>query len=176
MIAYGGVPSVYPVKYSLGALRASVVDFLAYLNYQKDLRMQSDDDLCLCFHVTKRKVANYLRLEKPKRVGQLADCYGAGTGCGWCRPYLQKMFNAAQLGNLAEAELPGAEDYAQNRANTFVQVVEHHLREQLRSTRRDLLQYNYEPASHCFRLLWALLHVISGYGGIVSSERALVER
>ena len=60
--------------------------------------MELDDELCLCFHVTKRKVINYLRVEKPKRVAQLADCYGAGTGCGWCRPFLQKLFDQAVAG------------------------------------------------------------------------------
>ncbi len=79
--------------------------------------MEPDDELCLCFHVTRRKVENYLRLERPRRVGQLADCYGAGTGCGWCRPFLERLFEAAQTGaaSEAEADLPAAGDYAQGR-------------------------------------------------------------
>jgi NAD(P)H-nitrite reductase large subunit len=60
------------------------------------LDMQPNEELCLCFHVTRRKVANFLALEKPRRASQLANCYGAGTGCGWCRPYLQRMFDATQ--------------------------------------------------------------------------------
>jgi len=79
--------------------------------------MQPDDELCLCFHVTQRKVANYLRIEKPRRVAQLSECYGAGTGCGWCRPFLERMFAAAQAGNAGTAELPGAAEYAHNRGN-----------------------------------------------------------
>lgn len=78
--------------------------------------MKPDEELCLCFHVTRRKVANYLRNEKPCRAAQLADCYGAGTGCGWCRPFLEKMFAAYQAGQVA-AELPDAQDYAQSRSN-----------------------------------------------------------
>ncbi|HEY5314577.1 MAG TPA: (2Fe-2S)-binding protein [Pirellulales bacterium] len=54
--------------------------------------MELDDEVCLCFHVTKRKLLNYIRVEKPRRAGQLADCFGAGTGCGWCRTYLRRMF------------------------------------------------------------------------------------
>jgi bacterioferritin-associated ferredoxin len=54
--------------------------------------MELDDEVCLCFHVTKRKLLNYIRVEKPRRAGQLADCFGAGTGCGWCRAYLRRMF------------------------------------------------------------------------------------
>ena len=60
--------------------------------------MELDDELCLCFHVTKRKVINFLRVEKPRRVGQLSECFGAGTGCGWCRPYLKRLFDAAAAG------------------------------------------------------------------------------
>lgn len=76
--------------------------------------MDPDDELCLCFHVTRRKVENYIRLEAPRRVGQLADCYGAGTGCGWCRPFLQRLFDAAQHSD-PEADLPAASEYAQGR-------------------------------------------------------------
>jgi len=82
--------------------------------------MDPDDELCLCFHVTRRKVENYLRLERPKRVGQLAECFGAGTGCGWCRPFLQRLFDAAQGQESAApegaAELPSATEYAAGRS------------------------------------------------------------
>jgi NAD(P)H-nitrite reductase large subunit len=78
--------------------------------------MNPDDELCLCFHVTQRKVVNFLRVEKPKRVGQLAECFGAGTGCGWCRPFLQRLFDQAVAGGVTSAELPSKEDYAQQRA------------------------------------------------------------
>lgn len=77
--------------------------------------MKPDEELCLCFHVTQRKVANFLRLERPQRVGQLAECYGAGTGCGWCRPFLKKMFEASRAGE--QPELPDAADYANARGN-----------------------------------------------------------
>ena len=77
--------------------------------------MKPDDELCLCFHVSQRKVANFLRLERPQRAAQLSECFGAGTGCGWCRPYLQKMFEASRAGQAAE--LPEATDYAQGRGD-----------------------------------------------------------
>ncbi len=79
--------------------------------------MDLDDELCLCFHVTKRKVVNWIRIEKPRRVGQLSECYGAGTGCGWCRPFLQKLFEQAGGGADPAGELPTAEEYAAQRAN-----------------------------------------------------------
>jgi NAD(P)H-nitrite reductase large subunit len=55
--------------------------------------MELDDEICLCFHVTKRKILNFLRVEKPRRVSQISTCFGAGTGCGWCRPFLQRYFD-----------------------------------------------------------------------------------
>jgi NAD(P)H-nitrite reductase large subunit len=78
--------------------------------------VQLDDELCLCFHVTQRKVINFLRVEKPKRVAQLSDCFGAGTGCGWCRPFLKKLFEAARETERIEAHLPEAADYARMRS------------------------------------------------------------
>ena len=79
--------------------------------------MRPDDELCLCFHVTRRKVDNYLRIERPRSAAQLADCYGAGTGCGWCRTYLRRLFEASQCGDATgNVELPTADRYAQDRA------------------------------------------------------------
>lgn len=77
------------------------------------LTMELDEELCLCFHVTKRKVVNYIRVEKPQRASQLSDCHGAGTGCGWCRPFLRQLLNAALVDE--PAELPSAADYASER-------------------------------------------------------------
>jgi NAD(P)H-nitrite reductase large subunit len=57
--------------------------------------MELDDDVCICFHVSKRKIVNFVRLENPRRVSQLSQCQGAGTGCGWCRPILEKLFENA---------------------------------------------------------------------------------
>jgi len=79
-------------------------------------RMELDDELCLCFHVSKRKVLNYLRVEKPRAVSQLSECYGAGTGCGWCRTYLRHLFEqVVQQSEAAEAE-PTAAQYAAQRS------------------------------------------------------------
>jgi NAD(P)H-nitrite reductase large subunit len=79
--------------------------------------MQPDDELCLCFHVTKRKVSNWLRITKPRVASQLSGCYGAGTGCGWCRPILVQMFRQAQeAGATSDADTLTAEEYARRRA------------------------------------------------------------
>ena|SRR5688572_4871948 len=77
--------------------------------------MELDDELCLCFHVTKRKVINFLRVEKPQRPSQMSECFGAGTGCGWCRPFLQKLWDAAAAEGDVDPDLPTADDYARDR-------------------------------------------------------------
>jgi len=78
--------------------------------------MRPDDELCLCFHVTRRKVENYLRVHRPRRASQLSECFGAGTGCGWCRPFLLRLFEQAQVGLDPADSLPDASDYARLRA------------------------------------------------------------
>jgi NAD(P)H-nitrite reductase large subunit len=82
--------------------------------------MQLDDELCLCFHVTKRKVINYIRIEKPRTAAELSECYGAGTGCGWCRPFLKQLFEAARAAG-DEPSLPSKDDYA-NRRSSYVKA------------------------------------------------------
>ena len=77
--------------------------------------MQLDDELCLCFHVTKRKVLNHLRVHRPRVASQLSDCGGAGTGCGWCVPFLKKLHRQATAGEDREVDVAAA-DYAQARA------------------------------------------------------------
>lgn len=77
--------------------------------------MELDDELCLCFHVSKRKVVNFVRIEQPVRASQLSECGGAGTGCGWCRPFLVSLFES--ITNEARDDLPAAVDYAKRRGD-----------------------------------------------------------
>jgi NAD(P)H-nitrite reductase large subunit len=74
--------------------------------------MDDDDELCLCFHVTRRKVVQFIRVNKPTVPSQLSECYGAGTGCGWCQPFLKRLMEEA---NPDSAQLPDSETYATNR-------------------------------------------------------------
>jgi bacterioferritin-associated ferredoxin len=78
--------------------------------------VELDDQLCLCFHVTKRKVVNFIRIEKPRRAGQLSECFGAGTGCGWCRPFLERLFEQAKDAGTVTVDEPTADDYAAMRS------------------------------------------------------------
>ena len=77
--------------------------------------MQDDDQLCLCFHVTRRKVKNFIRVERPRVASQLSECGGAGTGCGWCRPMLSRLLSEAQGAETSEP-WPDAHTYASQRA------------------------------------------------------------
>lgn len=71
--------------------------------------MKEDDEVCLCFHVSRRKVTQFIRVQRPVRVSQLSQCFGAGTGCGWCRPFLKRLFES----EIPEHEdLPDATDYS----------------------------------------------------------------
>ena len=75
--------------------------------------MKPDDELCLCFHVTRRKLVNWVRLNRPKVSSQLSECGGAGTGCGWCIPFLKQIFRQGIAG-AADGEPDAAEEAAIN--------------------------------------------------------------
>lgn len=77
--------------------------------------MKPDDEVCLCFHITKRKIVNFIRVEKPKVVSQVAECGGAGTGCGWCRKYIGTLFDQ-RLDDASDASDPSPESYAAARS------------------------------------------------------------
>ena len=53
--------------------------------------------------------------EQPAVASQLSDCLGAGTGCGWCIPFLKSLHEQHQAGD-AEPDLPvSPDDYAARR-------------------------------------------------------------
>jgi bacterioferritin-associated ferredoxin len=78
--------------------------------------MQPDEKVCYCFHVTRRKVENYVRIEKPRVPSQLSECGGAGTGCGWCIPFLKQLFRRAVEGGQTELEELTPAEYERRRA------------------------------------------------------------
>jgi bacterioferritin-associated ferredoxin len=51
-------------------------------------------NVCVCFHVPLGKIIKHVRLNKPRVASQISECYGAGTGCGWCIPFLEQVFEA----------------------------------------------------------------------------------
>ena len=78
--------------------------------------MNLDQKVCYCFHVTQRKLINFLRIEQPKVASQLSQCGGAGTGCGWCIPFLKQLFQQAGKGGETDLEKLTPEEYQNQRA------------------------------------------------------------
>jgi bacterioferritin-associated ferredoxin len=78
--------------------------------------VELDDKVCLCFRITRRKLENYARIHNIRVASQLSECGGAGTGCGWCVPFLKQIF-ARGTGQRVELETVSAMDYAKRRAD-----------------------------------------------------------
>ena len=78
--------------------------------------MDLDAKVCYCFHVTRRKLINFVRRQRPKVPSQLSECGGAGTGCGWCIPFLQQLHTQAVAGGCIELETLTSDVYARRRA------------------------------------------------------------
>ena len=72
--------------------------------------MELDDTICYCFHISKRKIFNFIRIHEPRRASQISECGGAGSGCGWCIPFLKRYFEESQQGEAGEGMT--AEEYA----------------------------------------------------------------
>ncbi len=53
--------------------------------------MQPDDKICYCYDVSLRKLLSFARRERPERSSAMSNCLDAGTGCGWCIPYLIRI-------------------------------------------------------------------------------------
>ena len=53
--------------------------------------MQPEDKICYCYGVSMRKLVNFARRERPSRPSRMTECLGAGTGCGWCIPFLKRI-------------------------------------------------------------------------------------
>lgn len=85
--------------------------------------MKPDDELCFCFHVSWRKILNYLRIHRVRHASELSECFGAGTGCGWCRKQLIRLTEIAkeippeahQLEAWLDAHSPGKQAYTDGR-------------------------------------------------------------
>jgi NAD(P)H-nitrite reductase large subunit len=76
--------------------------------------MNLDDKVCYCFHVTRRKLVNFTRRQRPRVASQLSQCGGAGTGCGWCIPFLKQIFE--QSAGDTDLDRLTPEEYARRRA------------------------------------------------------------
>jgi len=78
--------------------------------------MKPNDDVCLCFHVPLVKIRSYLAREDPKVASLISECLGAGTGCGWCVPYLKDLHAQHKAGHPQPPTIEGsAQDYTEGR-------------------------------------------------------------
>lgn len=77
--------------------------------------MDPDDHVCLCFHVSLRKIRTFLKVEDPPVASLISECLGAGTGCQWCVPFLKHLHAQHQRGELPDLKI-SPQRYAEARA------------------------------------------------------------
>jgi len=65
----------------------------------------------MCSRVSLRKLRAYLKREDPGAPSQLSECLGAGTGCGWCVPFLEELHRQHKAGE-EEPDIPGVDPVA----------------------------------------------------------------
>lgn len=75
--------------------------------------MKPDDHICYCYHVSMRKLVNFARRERPQQASRMTECLNAGTGCGWCIPFLVKIAEDPDRFDLGELT---PEEYAKQRS------------------------------------------------------------
>ncbi len=103
----------------MGDSSVGAQDFFPYRHFPLPLtmgRMDADAKVCYCFHVSRRKLVNFIRLHRPKVPSQMSECGGAGTGCGWCIPYLKQLHRQAVAGGETELEKLSPAEYERLRA------------------------------------------------------------
>lgn len=64
-----------------------------------------DDHVCLCFHVSLRKIRGYLAREDPPVASLISECLSAGTGCQWCVPFLKHLHAQHQRGEMPDLRI-----------------------------------------------------------------------
>jgi bacterioferritin-associated ferredoxin len=77
--------------------------------------MQPDDEVCLCFHVSLRKIRAFLARENPPVASLISECLSAGTGCMWCVPFLKHLHALHQEGKEPDLRV-SPEEYMKTRA------------------------------------------------------------
>lgn len=86
---------------------------------QLRLAVNPDDEVCLCFRVSLRKVRTFCKQQDPPVASLISECLGAGTGCGWCVPFLKHLH--AQHREGVEPDLKvSPEEYARTRLTFHV--------------------------------------------------------
>ncbi|MGD9689078.1 MAG: bacterioferritin-associated ferredoxin [Phycisphaerales bacterium] len=78
--------------------------------------MNPDDEVCLCFHVSLRKIRGFMERERPPVASLISECLGAGTGCQWCVPFLKHLHECHVRGKPVDLRV-SPEEYARSRSN-----------------------------------------------------------
>jgi len=73
-----------------------------------------DDEVCLCFHVSLRKIQGFLTRENPPVASLISECLGAGTGCQWCVPFLRHLHQCHVEGKAVDLKV-SPEEYMKAR-------------------------------------------------------------
>lgn len=76
--------------------------------------MNPDDQVCLCFRVSLRKIRTYLNREDPPVASLISECLSAGTGCQWCVPFLKHLHDQHQRGETPDLRI-SPQEYASSR-------------------------------------------------------------
>jgi NAD(P)H-nitrite reductase large subunit len=76
--------------------------------------VRDDDEVCLCFHVSLRKIRAFLLRENPPVASLISECLSAGTGCGWCVPFLKHLHAEHAKGKTPDLRV-SPEEYARTR-------------------------------------------------------------
>jgi bacterioferritin-associated ferredoxin len=76
--------------------------------------MDADDQVCLCFRVSLRKVRTFLEREDPPVASLISECLSAGTGCMWCVPFLRHLHAMHKEGKVPDLRV-SPEEYARAR-------------------------------------------------------------
>lgn len=73
--------------------------------------MDPDGTLCFCFHITRRKIVNFVKQTRPTKASRISECFGAGSGCGWCIPFLVRIHREVVGGEPSSGKtLPAGRD------------------------------------------------------------------
>jgi hypothetical protein len=75
-----------------------------------------DDEVCLCFHVSLRKIRTFLARENPPVASLISECLSAGTGCMWCVPFLKHLHAQHQRGETPDLKV-SPEQYVKARSD-----------------------------------------------------------
>ena len=90
--------------------------------------MDLDKTICHCFHVRLRSIVQFVKQTRPKRPSQISECFGAGSGCGWCIPEILRIYRQVAEGEPITDDELSAEEYAALRAE-YLRGIEEGTRE-----------------------------------------------